>query len=43
MVFVPVGHVLSGQLPLTLHLMETPFNALANGADTDQAALVRTA
>ena len=26
---------------LTLYLIETPFNAFANRADTDQAALVR--
>ena len=30
-------------LPLTLYLIETPFNAFANRADPDQAALVRAA
>ena len=28
---------------LTLYLIETPFNAFANRADPDQAALVRAA
>ena len=28
---------------LTLYLIETPFNAFANSADPDQAALVRAA
>ena len=28
---------------LTLYLIETPFNAFANGTDPDQAALVRAA
>ena len=28
---------------LTLYLLETPFNAFANKADQDQAALVRAA
>ena len=28
-------------IKLTLHLIETPFNTFANGADPDQAALVQ--
>ena len=28
---------------LTIYLIETPFNAFANRADPDQAALVRAA
>ena len=28
---------------LTLYIIETPFNAFANRADPDQAALVRAA
>ena len=28
---------------LTVYLIETPFNAFANSADPDQAALVRAA
>ena len=31
------------QYNLTLYLIETPFNAFANRADPDQAALVRAA
>ena len=37
-----VGHA-DLDLPLTLYLIETPFNAFANSADPDQAALVRAA
>ena len=29
--------------PLTLYLIETPFNSFANRADPDQAALLRAA
>ena len=29
--------------PLTLYLIETPFNIFANRADPDQAALLRAA
>ena len=29
--------------PITLYLIETPFNAFANRADPNQAALVRAA
>ena len=29
--------------PLTLYLVETPFNAFSNRVDPDQAALVRAA
>ena len=35
--------VINYQFDLTLYLIETPFNAFANRADPDQAALVRAA
>ena len=34
---------LASAMLLTLYLKETPFNAFANRADPDQAALVRAA
>ena len=33
----------AAHVPLTLHLIETPFTASTNRADPDQAALVRAA
>ena len=33
----------ASQINLTLYPIETPFNAFANRADSDQAALVRAA
>ena len=36
-------HLYAQRPPLTLHLIETPFDTSANRADSDQAGLLRAA
>ena len=41
--FIRGGRLLCANINLNLYLIETPFNAFANRADSDQAAFVRAA